>query len=41
MPHLGTKFLERVLQILKNKNIDVVKCSSLNLNNRDTETDFI
>jgi hypothetical protein len=40
MPRLGTKFLERVLLILKNKNIDVVKLSSLNLNNRDTRNRF-
>ena len=40
IPKLGTYFLEGILDILKQKKVDIVKLGSLDLNNRDTRNRF-
>lgn len=40
IPKLGTYFLEEILKKFKSKNIDIVKLSSLHLNNTDNRTRF-
>lgn len=40
IPKLGTYFLEEILKKFKSKNIDIVKLSSLHLNNTDNRTNF-